>query len=274
VADRAGPLASLAILLRQGAPPSLEGLHAWFSQGEAYRDFVALVRQYLPQHETAILAEVGVERRLAAFARHFEDRYFPLPDAFKDGWVEEYEQLTTYIPVISMGISYEDYHMLTDGWRLGYQLLFVLPTDPYEEWREGAKTALLESCAQHVSKETLERTGQGFSRELLHARLDGTRFEPAALAADWLCNDTNNAFLDYTDEMNIEEPWDPETVRITTQQWARARDIQDRIHSLAEWLEVEPPARFKELLDFIEGKEPPASMTLEEWAIRRRQEPR
>jgi len=252
MADRAGPLELLARRLRLSGPPSLDGLEAWFSQGEAYRDFVALVRQYLPQHEAEILAEVGVQARIAAFARHFGGRYFPLPDAFKDGWVDEYDQLTTYIPVISMGVSYDDYHMLTEGWRLGYRLLFVLSTDPYKEVGGGARTALLESCAELVPRELLERLGEGFEPGALHARLDRTRFEAVALAADWLHQDTGTAFLDLTGDEFVEEEWDPETVRTATEQWARARDIQDRVHSLAEWLEVEPPARFKELLEFIE----------------------
>jgi len=270
--EPAGPLEALASLLHRAGPLSLSGLAGWFSRGEEYRAFVALTRRFLPQHEAEILAEVGVQARIAAFTRHFGDRYFPLPEAFKDGWVEEYEQLTTCIPIPTMGISWDDYHMLTE-WRPSYQLLFALAEDPYESSGEG-RIAFLESCAAIVPRELLERLGDGYSPEELHARLDGTRFAPAALAADWLHHSTNCGILDYTDEDNVEEEWDPETVTTITEHWARARDIQDRIHSLAEWLEVEPPARFTELLNFIEGREPivAPSMTLEEWALKKEKE--
>ncbi len=257
MADRASPLARLSYLLRRGAPPSLESLQAWLQQGEGYREFVALTRQYLPQYEAEILAEVGVGVRVAAFARRFKERYFPLPDPFEDGWIEEYEKLVYQIPIIRMGLSYDDYHQMPEDWLPGYQLLAVLSEDPYEDPGEeygGGRTALLESCSQHIPRELLQRTGQGFSRDTLHARLDGTRFEAAALMADWLHCATDNGFLDTTDEIPVDASWDLETVQEVTEHWARATDIQERIHSLAERMIVDPPARFREILEFIENE--------------------
>jgi hypothetical protein len=241
--------------MRRGAPPLLHQLQAWFSQGEEYRGFVALTREYLPDCEAEILAADGVSAQVAAFARHFEARYFPLPTAFHDAWVEEYEQLTYQIPIFAMGISWDDFHSLED-WRPAYQLLFALTTDPYEEGEGGPRVSLPESCAGFVPRELLERVGGGHSPEELHACLDGTQFDGAALAADWLHHQTDTVFMDWVEEdaYAIQEDWDPETVRIATEQWARVREIQDHIDFVVDWLEVDLEARFQELLELIEKK--------------------
>ena len=256
MAKRAGPLASLSTLLRRAAPPSLQQLQVWFSQGEEYRDFVMLVRQYLPDHEAEILAQLSVGAQVAAFARHFGERYFPLPDAFRDGWIEEYAYLTSDIPIFVMGIAWDDYHTMED-WRSGYLLLFALTTDPYEEGEGGPRVSLFEACSQYVPTELLAWGGDGYSPEELHARLDGTRFDGVALAADWLHHQTETVFMDWVEEdvYAIQEDWDPETVKVATEQWASVRKMQDRIHSLVEWLEEDLPARFRELLEFIEKRE-------------------
>ncbi|MDP2949734.1 MAG: hypothetical protein Q8P22_09395 [Chloroflexota bacterium] len=255
--ERLGPLVTLAGAMRQSAPPSLHRLLQWLDQGADYREFVLLTRQYLPEHEAEILGEAGVNIQIATFAQRFGERYFDLASEFTDGMVEEYQYLTACIPIQPLGISWDDYHDL-NSWRPGYQMLLALPQDPtVDPGRQGPRVALLDSCSEFVPAALLERTGQGYAREELHQRLDGARFEAAALAADWLCGDTDNAFLDADETMPIQEQWDPETVRILTEHWARARDVRDRIHSLAEWLEVEPGSRFRELLDRIEGEPQP-----------------
>ncbi|MDP3064132.1 MAG: hypothetical protein Q8O40_13120 [Chloroflexota bacterium] len=255
--ERIGPLVTLAGAMRQSAPPSLHHLLQWLDQGADFREFVLLTRQYLPEHAAEILGEAGVNVQIATFAQRFRERYFDLMDEFTDGVVEEYEYLTACIPIQRLGISWDDYHDLA-GWRPGYQLLLALPQDPtVDPGRQGPRVALLEACAEVVPAALLERTGQGYTREQLHQRLDGTKFEAAALAADWLCGDTDNAFLDVDETTPLQEEWNPETVRVLTDHWARARDVRDRIHSLAEWLEVEQAERFRELLDRIEGEPQP-----------------
>ena len=177
--------------MRQNAPPSLHGLLQWLDQGADFREFVRLTRQYLPEHAAEILGEAGVNVQIATFAQRFGERYFDLMDEFTDGMVEEYEYLTACIPIQPLGISWDDYHDLT-GWRPGYQLLLVLPQDPtVDPGRQGPRVALLDSCSEFVPAALLHRIGQGYTREQLHQRLDGTKFEAAALAADWLCGDTS-----------------------------------------------------------------------------------
>ncbi len=250
-AQAPGPLATLAAKLRASAPPSISELAIWVRQGEDYLGFVLLVRQYLPERERAILGQVGVGERIATFANHFRDRYFPLPGWFEDGEMEEYGDLTACIPIVPRGIDWDTYHELT-GWVSCYQVLAALCENPCDDGHYGddARIALLESCSKWVPKDLLARTGSGYSRETLHACLDGTRFEAAARMADWLHCDTDNAFLDLDDEtaQQVMEPWDPRTVRYLTQQWHQADLLQNQVDALGEWILKEPQTRFTQLL--------------------------
>ena len=245
----------LAQLLSRGGPPSLIDLAQWMDQGEETREFLTLVREFLPEHEEAILREAGVTLRIAAFARFFEQRHFPLPDQFRDGWVDEYEYLVYQVPIIRLGIDYDDYHDLPGSWRLGYQLLFALTADPFEGWSsEGARIPLLDECASSVPRKLLERTGKGFPTDVLEPALKGTKYEGALIAARWLHNNTDNAFLDITGEQDANAPWEEETLEYAGREWREAVELQDKMDKMVEWLEEDPPARFEELLAFIEAR--------------------
>ncbi|MDP2950639.1 MAG: hypothetical protein Q8P22_14040 [Chloroflexota bacterium] len=252
--QKPGPLARLGERLLATAPPRLQSVVEWLAQYGPYLDFVALVRECLPDQEQEILRNPDIGVRIAAFANHFRDRYFPLPWWLDDGEDEEgYEDLTRGLPVVSRGIGLEEYDNLTD-WASSYQVAAVLSANPHDT---GARIALLESCAQWLPKELLARTGEGYSPAALHERLDRTRYAPAALMADWLNGDTGNAFLDLDEETAREvwEPWDRATVDYLTRQWQQADLIDNRIREFGEWLLKEPAGRFSRMLNVIEGRE-------------------
>ena len=77
--------------------------------------------------------------------------------------------------------------------------------------------AWLESAAERIPQETLERIPQGgIPLDDLTEALKGTRFEGAAQAASWVFAETGNFFLDHTYEDGnydgFADPWDDDII--------------------------------------------------------------
>jgi len=126
----AWPLSTLAKKLQIG-PPLLAELLKCFTNIEDIEKFVAIIREFLPEHETDILAEPRFGR-LYKFCYLFGKRYFPLPIFMQES---ELGAFVESLPVELMGMSYSAYHDL--GMRLGYALLLALVIYPYEgDWRD------------------------------------------------------------------------------------------------------------------------------------------
>jgi hypothetical protein len=137
MATEYGPLLILSRKLsRLGRPPSLSSLVAAVKGNEDFREFVRMVREFLPEREAEILFERTPAAQMALFASYFEDRYFPLHQYVRYGDAGEYSELTGSIPVVVMGIDYEDYHYLaSDDSQPGYQLITYLLHAPF--WEDG-----------------------------------------------------------------------------------------------------------------------------------------
>jgi len=257
VSEEYSPLLTLAHKLRSLGPPSLAILFARFESVEDYKDFVALVREYLPEREQEILRQPDPSVQIVTFVSHFTDRYFPLEEGFCD-MVEGYEEFLYHIPVVVMGVSYDDYHEIPESYRDGLQLMTYLLEDPYEGSEGGARVALAEACLKHVPADLLHRVpGEGLSVDDAHQLLDNTPYAAVANWGDVLTANTGNFFLDtdyeYLCNMEMFE-WDRETVDYLIHHWQLADLAYAIVYKLAEWLEEDPPNRFREVLDFIEGK--------------------
>lgn len=248
-----GPLLTLAHRLLALGPPSLSALIARLGEAEDYEDFVRLIREFLPEQEREILREATPIGQIASFASHFQDRYFPLDDSLTLREVEGYSDLTRSIPAVPQGFSYDDYHDVQDL-RIGLQLMTYLVENPFGE-EDGARVALAESCAEHVSPGLLERVPEGgLSPGEAHRLLDKTPHAGVALWADIIWSDTGNFFLDVCCEDLWSEglpEWERESVEDLTRQWQQAEVIHNTVFDLVDWLEGYPPARFEELLNFI-----------------------
>jgi len=243
--------------LRSPRPPSLAILLARFASADDYRDFVALVREYLPEREQEILRQPCPSDQMAVFINHFGDRYFPLEPGFVE-MVEGYEEFISRIPVTVMGISYDDYHDIPSHFGSGYQLMTYLMMDPYGGPEGEGRIALAEACREHVPAEILACVPRGgLEFDYAHQILDGTTYEALARWGDILTGNTGTYFLDmdyeYLCQSELPE-WCPEWVEDLSRHWQRAEAIQSSVNQLAEWLEEDPPARFAELLDFIERR--------------------
>ena len=253
--DRTSPLLVLASKLLARRIPSLRSLTAQIGDAESYAEFVQMVKTYLPEREQDILHEPTPQSQIARFASYFEDRYFPLEQPIKWGDIEGYAELTYRIPVVVMGLSYDDYHEMPEC-RPGAQLMTYLIESPWDE--EDTNVSLAEACSDHVPDELVERAGRiRISPHEAHNLLKDTKYKALALWAHRLHYDTGNFFLDTDYEMlwnSIPPDWNPETVVELTRQWQQAEYQDSETGDFMEWLEQDLPRHFEELVSFIEER--------------------
>ena len=248
-------------LLRR--PPSLREMVVIVGYADDYAWFAGLVRRLLLDEAEAALSAPDVRTRVERFAQLFAERHFPLYAPYFDFWAEGGDEpswtlLRRGIPFDLMGFSYDDLHGIWDGYRDGLAALALLvrTADAFYDGPDGLRTAWLESAAQRIPQETLERIPQGgIPIEALAEAVKDTRFEGAALAASWIWAETGNFFLDHNFEdgwyEGFSDPWDDDVIADGTEEWRRASALMDSVCDLADRLEEDLPARFAEMLDFI-----------------------
>ena len=262
------------LLLRR--PPSLRELVALIGYADDYAWFAGLVRRLFPQEAEGILAAPDLNRRLAGFAELFQERHFPLYGPFLDFWIDEGDEppwswLRRGIPFDLMGFGYDDLHEMWDGYREGLSALALLaqPSDSFFMGPDGIRTAWLESAAERIPQETLERIPQGgIPLETLTEAVQETEYQGVAQAAAWVWSQTGNFFMDHNYEDGsydgFSDPWEEEIIQEGTKEWRKASDLIDSVTSLSGWLEEDLPGRFAEMLDFILPRLPEPTTEQEE----------
>ena len=249
------------LLLRR--PPSLRDLVTLVGYADDYAWFVGLVRRLFPQGAEAALAAPDVRGRVERFANLFGERHFPLYAPFIEFWTEEegeqppWSWLRQGIPFDLMGFGYDGLHEMWDGYREGFAALVLLAQPPDSSYMadDGIRVAWLESAAERIPQETLERIPQGgIPLDDLAEALKETGFEGAAQAASWVFVETGNFFLDHTYEDGnydgFSDPWDDDIIAEGTEEWRKASALMDSVGKLGDWLEEDLPGRFAEMLDF------------------------
>ena len=249
-------------LLRR--PPSLRELVTLIGYADDYAWFTGLVRRLFPQEAEATLSAPDLRTRVERFANLFGERHFPLYTPFIEFWLDEegeeppWSWLRRGIPFDLMGFGYDGLHEMWNGYREGISAmaLLVRPTDVYYDGPDGLRTAWLESAAERIPQQTLQRIPQsGIALEDLTGALKGTKFEGAALACSWVLAETGNFFLDHNFEDGsydgFSDPWDDEIIAEGTEEWRKANALMDSVCKLADWLEENLPGRFAEMLDFV-----------------------
>ena len=237
----------------QVAPPSIHYLIGLLEQSETLQGFLDLVREFLPDHETEIMA-LDRMGRIEAFETFFGTRYFQLQES--SAWADEddegYIDLLNSIPIPHMAISYDDFHDL-EAFRMGVQLLMVLVESPFYE---DGQVALMEQCAQHVDRPLMRRVRRGgWPLEELHRLLDDTPYAGAALFGDCLHRNTDTIFLDCDWEEEAQIDWTRANVDELTEKFQHVLRIQRETFGLSEWLEEDPKGNFKQILDALGAKE-------------------
>lgn len=261
------PLLDLGrLLLSLAAPPSITDLIAQLDEAEEYQQFIHMVRRFVPEAADDILARSSPEEKIGAFAQAFSNRYFHLEDRFIEGDVEGYRELMCGIPVIVLGMSFEDYHELAHDGRQGIQLIAYLLSNPYTsageciahipQAEQGARVALYDSLRLFIPQDILDSVPEGgLSNDDAQRIFANSRFKPIALFSQMIGCCTGNLFLDTDVEMlcqgNYPE-WDAETVEELKQQWLEAEKIQNEVYTFCAWLEEDPVKHFQEVLYFME----------------------
>jgi len=249
-------------LITRAAPPSLRDLRDLLLTSENYAEFMRLVTQFTPEIEADVRRTAGAAAKMMLFANTFEQRYFPLYPGFADGLNDEYYDLCTQIPVVTLSIDWDAYHEMAEGsWRKGLMLAAYILADPYgsADSPEGERVALADACSRLVRREDLARVPErGISQDDVHKLLDGTRFEALATVGDIVNFDTGDCFHDNDEDAvsqgGPELEWTRENVEAMTQGWLKAQLIEEKVGKFYDWLEEDPPAHFAELLDFIEER--------------------
>ena len=251
-----GPLATLGRKLASRGLPSLSVLIAQIAGIEGYAEFREIVAHFLRDREVEIFHHNTPEGQIASFASYFEDRYFPLNGNLREGFVEGYDEVTGFIPVVCMGMSFDDYHEIASDWRPSLQLMTYLVTNP---WEDGEDVVLAEACGDSVPKSLVQRISKiRLSPEDAHRLLNGTRYEALAQWADRLHHNTNNFFLDTDYEelwSGMPPDWCDEEVTTLTTQWQQAEVLERSQIEFTNWLEEDIPGRIKEVVKFIEEKQ-------------------
>lgn len=258
-----GPLETLALGMRRRLtrdwPPSLSAVASWLTAANSYAAFKDLVQQYLPDQAGAIAALEGPLERVTAFARVFNERYFPLLESIVEGdAVEGYESIVTAIPVRLDSWGYEDYHDLP-GDRPGLVLAALL-VDLEDVDEEGIRITLLESAQEWVEREVLKKT-RPYSLDFLEFALE-ERYRGLLYFGAHLLHATGSYFLDTEmDELygmgcrSTGPPdWEQGTVEGLAQDWKVAQGLMDEEVKFWAWLEKDPKAHLAEVVAFLEDK--------------------
>ena len=278
-ADSDAPLRLTALIrLAEERPPKISAavrkLRGW-EDGEARAWFEELLQQTVPERAWEILQLDNEWEQVLSFAARFSMDHFPLCEEYLEmqaDWRQEepeygyferspYNLIKEGIPFLLMGFSWEEQHEMWDQHSSGMGALTLLAAMPAHgeflarEFR-GMRETWLESASDLIPAETLQRLPDGgIPLELLEEAVRGTPLEAAPLAGRWIHGTTGIFFLDNCFPEDFTggycDPWDVDIIEYARQEWAKAKDILDRIERLSAWLNEDLPERFGQMVDFI-----------------------
>ena len=250
-------------LITKAAPPSLRNLRDLLLTSENYAEFMRIVTQFTPDIEAEVRSRAGAANKMMLFANAFEPRYFPLHPAFIDGLHDEYYDLCSQIPIVTLSINWDAYHEIAEGdYRKGLMLAAYMLADPYGTVAspEGERVALADACSKLVRREDLARVPPGgISHDDVRLLVKGTRFEALSDVSDILNFDCGDCFHDNDEEQvmqgGVDLEWTRENVDAIRQGWLKAQAIEEKVSAFYYWLEEDMPAHFAELLNFLEERQ-------------------
>ena len=257
------PLAVLASKL-QRVVPSLRGILDELQNGELIMEFMALVKEYLPDREAEIMANTA-EGRVQAFCNIFGERYFPLYEEMFDAGYEEgelYHVLTTNIPIFRLAFTWDDYHDL-DMIRPGLIALTTLVNNPWMDSAslnssgEGAMVPLRERAAQLCGQAVIKRIPRdGWHPSQLEGLLKDTKYSFLGMFGRWLHRETGSPWLDMSTEEESygDLAWSRDMVDYMVEQWPITERFLNEVHGFAEKLEKNP-GLLRDIVNTIEQRQ-------------------
>ena len=188
--------------------------------------------------------------RVEAFVRTVST-LFPVDEC------DSYDGVVGGVPFVRLGWDIERIESLDS--RPGELMLLAVCEWPYD-LGPGPRVALLDALAGLVPAEVLREVPEGgVAPETLRGRLAATPYLPAADFADWLFGQTDTVFLDFDLECECEViEWTPENVAELAAEWRLADGILTSVGDFADWLEIDPAARFASLVRASLGRDPSA----------------
>ena len=232
------PLQTLVARMRRPSPVAIDLLVQLFCPAEGYADFIALVREYLPDMEEKVIAQDHIEDRMGIFGEAFSNRYFLI----ETDWLEadeekDYYKLTNYVPAQFQAFTSDDYAEIPQSDDAALIVIAYILEDP---WSDEDKPAFAEAAARYLSKKLLKRIPEeGFPLKELEECLKGTVFEPIAFWGEVISQNTGNYFFDVSHleesgaEFHVE--WNRPTVDELTRQWQEWEAWQDKWNTFKEW---------------------------------------
>lgn len=250
------PLARLADRLIVG-PPLISHLIDLFVHGDVVAEFNELVRTYLPEYESAIMA-LPLSQRVTSFTRFFSQSHFPLMDEFEDPDTSMGDLLNC-IPVDFQGFTEVDYHAFND-FRPGYILLLSLAEtrfddlDDEDEASPGGRVPIIARMGELVGSQLAGLLpAEGWNLAYIHEKTDDTKFDGCGDFADWIFANTDFWLLNVTQvEYELDgragEEWTEDTVDSFTGEWPSICQFWEKLNHLADMLESDMAGNFRELL--------------------------
>jgi hypothetical protein len=193
-------LKDLSKILHDSGPPELKDIIRRFSGVHSFIDFRDIVRTYLPKQEDNILKPRKPSEQMKIFAEYFEEVYFPLDRYFSEEMAEDYKELLGMVPIQHEGMSSESYVEIAQGdLDISLTLMTYLIEPPYDSQGDHVAQAdyLANKATPKIPMELLKKVPHyGFTRDELETIVKRSPYRALILWADYVYEDTGNAFLD------------------------------------------------------------------------------
>ena len=265
-----------ALLQRTAIPPNLSNLTDFAAIASYYARFTADTIGLFPQTYETILAHPRIDDQVTAFAAAFETSYFPMSAHVADNSYFSDESLLIGLydtfPFEIMGISLEELHEIWQPSLFGIAAMLLLididdifVLDHYTSINNSIRISWLEDAADYLGQDTLDLIPtNGIPQRIIAEALEHSQFKPVADVATWAYALTDNPFLYYSRDDDLQsEPdfFDYEVVKNLTAQWYEATSTMQGIENMAAWIEADPATNFTSILNHI--LQSPAYMELQ-----------
>lgn len=240
-------------LLRCLRPLHLRELSSVIGQVEAFRKFQEIVEEFLPEHKAEIFKKPYIGNRIAAFARAFGEKHFPLPYHYEDNESEGYEELVYAVPICRMRpLSDDDFY---DPTNLKPGLACMVLLNAYPWGMNDERIPWLDTLEPEIAALFRLIPEGGYTMEDVERACKNTPYQGLwDLARILSTTDDCPYFLYLPEDAETHDPWDRETIDELTGAWHESEEWLGRLYALAEDLGKDLHKNLRELIRFMNQK--------------------